>query len=432
MPITPRLKREKSRRATVGQPQSTIGNPQSTIGNWKSPGGRDKPSAMRNSLPLLILSLFALLAGCAHEPRENPTPPQSESEILWDAVQLTHNFQAAGEAYFSPDMKWIVFQATTKPDEDYQMYLAQLKWQDDRITGLHTPIRISPEGSWNSCGYFSPDGNSIIFASTGDKKRETEPPPPSARSELVRPATTRATAPAQQGRPPSAGYRWKMPRESDIFRADGWKAALAALPPGGSTNLAKHSLTPDDAHQAECAFSPDGQWIVYMSKSAGGDPELYVMRADGSRQTRLTFTPGYDGGPFFSPDGQRLVYRSDRKGNELLQVFVADLVRDSAGNITALKNERPLTDNDAVNFGPWWHPDHHHLIWANSLQGQRNFELYLMRDDGTRQTRITFTEGGDVLPVFSPDGKWLMWTSRRGQDKTSQIWVARFKMPKGT
>ena len=38
----------------------------------------------------------------------------------------------------------------------------------------------------------------------------------------------------------------------------------------------------------------------------------------------------------------------------------------------------------------------------------------------------------DVLPVFSPDGKWLMWTSKRTAEKTSQVWAARFHFPKGS
>jgi Tol biopolymer transport system component len=333
-------------------------------------------------------------------------------------------------------MKWIVFQAATRPGEDHQMHLAQLKWESDRITGIHTPIRISPEGSWNSCGYFSPDGNTLIFASTGEKKREAEPPPQAARTELIRPTTAAthpalATAPTPGARPPAGAYRWNMPKEADIVRVDNWKSAIAAIEPGGRTDLTKNPITPNDAHDAECAFSPDGKWIVYMSKISG-DSELYVMRPDGSRRTRLTYVNGYDGGPFFSPDGKRIVYRSDRKTANELQIHIADLAFDSSGNITGIKNDRALTDNGKVNFGPWWHPDNKHIIWANNLQGQRNFELYLMRDDGTRKTRITFDESPDLLPVFSPDGKWLMWTNRRAKDQASQIWVARFKMPKGT
>jgi Tol biopolymer transport system component len=222
-----------------------------------------------------------------------------------------------------------------------------------------------------------------------------------------------------------------MPAEAEIYRADGWKGAVAALPPGGSTNLAGHALTHNVGYDAECGFSPDGQWIVYCS-NVTGDPEIWAMRADGSRQVQLTNTPGYDGGPFFSPDGKRICYRSDRKGNSLLQVFVADLTFDAAGNITGIHDEKQITHNAAVNFGPFWHPDNHHLIWATSLHGLSNFELYLMRDDGSYKTRITFAPMADLLPAFSPDGKYLMWTSRRGPDKTSQIWVAKFNMPKGS
>jgi Tol biopolymer transport system component len=156
------------------------------------------------------------------------------------------------------------------------------------------------------------------------------------------------------------------------------------------------------------------------------------MTADGKKQRRLTTTPGYDGGPFFSPDGKRLVYRSDRKGNELLQVFVSDVVYDAAGDIVGLANERQLTDDNNVNWGPYWHPDGRHLVWATTKHGHGNFEVYLMRDDGSRKTRVTFWNGFDGLPVFSPDGRWLMWTSKRGPEKTSQIWVARYRMPEGS
>jgi Tol biopolymer transport system component len=52
-----------------------------------------------------------------------------------------------------------------------------------------------------------------------------------------------------------------------------------------------------------------------------------------------------------------------------------------------------------------------------------------MRDDGTQPTRITYKDGADVLPTFSPDGKWLMWTSKRTADGTTQVFAARFKLP---
>ena len=78
-----------------------------------------------------------------------------EASILTDLVQLTHDFDRAGEAYFSPDMKWIVFQASPHGQTHYQMYLAQLIWRGDRLVGAQKPIRISPENSRNTCGFFS-------------------------------------------------------------------------------------------------------------------------------------------------------------------------------------------------------------------------------------------------------------------------------------
>jgi Tol biopolymer transport system component len=215
----------------------------------------------------------------------------------------------------------------------------------------------------------------------------------------------------------------------EIFRVDGWEEALGAAR-DGYIDLAKHPLTDNHAYDAEDAFSPDGGWIVFTSNRTG-DLELFAMRADGSDVVQLTHTKGYDGGPFFSPDGKRLVYRSDRAGNDLLQIFVADVDRDRSGQITGFSRERQLTRDANVNWGPFWHPDGRHIIYATSAHGHQNYELYLMRADGSHKTRVTFTEGFDGLPVFSPDGKWLMWSSKRTPDHTTQIFIARFKMPRG-
>src|SRR5262245_37412162 len=92
-------------------------------------------------------------------------------------------------------------------------------------------------------------------------------------------------------------------------------------------------LTNARGYDAEGSYSPDGQWIVFSStrdaynrtltpgeqKQLEIDPsyfaEIYIMRADGSAQKRLTSVAGYDGGPFFSPDGSRIVWRRfDEKG----------------------------------------------------------------------------------------------------------------------
>jgi Tol biopolymer transport system component len=333
---------------------------------------------------------------------------------LSDVVQLTKDFDRAGEAYFSPDMNWIIFQATPKGEKQYAMYVAKLQRSGEPITGADIPKRISPPNSRNTCGFFSPDGKALIFASTTGKEKGDD--------------GTTAGYQRQGG-----NYRWDFPDGMEIFRVENWAERISTPGDGKSSapqafDLAKNPITNNNAYDAEGSFSPDGKWILFCSRR-DGDAELYVMKPDGSHPVRLTNVKGYDGGPFFAPDGKRILYRSDRKGNDLLQIFVADLTFDGEGNITGITHERQLTDDANVNWGPFFHPDDKHIIYATSAHGHQNYELYAMRDDGSHKTRITYTEGFDGLPVFSPDGKYLMWSSKRSPDKTTQIFAAKFTPP---
>ena len=325
-----------------------------------------------------------------------------------DVVQLTTGFARAGEAYFSADGAWIVFQATPPGEQHYQMYVARLRRQRGRITGLDRPVRVSPPNSRNTCGYFSPDGRTLLFASTAGKEDLGEP----------------AAGYQRQG----GNYRWDFPNGMEIYRADDWQAAVDAAP-AADVDLAKDAITRNDAYDAEGAYSPDGRWIVFGSRR-DGDSEIYVMRPDGSQPVRLTRAPGYDGGPFFSPDGKRIVYRSDRKGNDLLQIFSATLVFGDDGAVTGITDEKQLTDDGNVNWGPYWHPDGRHIVYATSAHGHHNYELYWMNADGTGKKRVTFAPGFDGLPVFSSDGAYLMWSSKRTGDNTTQVFAGRFRAPK--
>jgi TolB protein len=69
------------------------------------------------------------------------------------------------------------------------------------------------------------------------------------------------------------------------------------------------------------------------------------------------------------------------------------------------------------------------VIYATSKHGHSNYELYLMNVDSGAEERITYHEGFDGLPVFSPDGKRLMWTSSgRTTDRKSQLFIADFTL----
>jgi Tol biopolymer transport system component len=378
----------------------------------------------------LAAALLLTPLACAETDRESqpaPAPPAATSaapeereSTISDVVQLTKDFSRAGEAYFSPDGNWIIFQATPPGETHYAMYVAKLEREGDRIARIETPDRITPPKTRNTCGFFSPDGKSLLFASTAGKEKEDD----------------QAVAGYQRQ---GGNYRWDFPDGMEIFRVDDWQKKLRFAPINitsqrpsdlNAFDLAKNPITNNNAYDAEGAYSPDGKWIVFGSRR-DGDSDLYVMKPDGTGVVRLTNAKGYDGGPFFSPDGKRVIYRSDRKGNDLLQIFIADLEFDEKGDITGTTNERQLTDDANVNWGPYFHPDGKHVVYATSAHGHQNYEIYAMRDDGSHKTRITFSQGFDGLPAFSPDGKHLMWSSKRTKDNTTQIFVAKFTPPPG-
>jgi hypothetical protein len=435
-------------------------------------------------------SLLLASARASTPPNPAHTPADdwraSESRSLANPRQLTFasEFVKAGEAYFSPDRDWlsgdeglIIFQATPVPDAGaapdpfYTMYVARLA-EAGATTPLRDVTRVSPVGSANTCGWFHPTRASILFGST-----------------LVAPADDSRSG-FQVG---SRKYVWMFPREMEVV-----ERSLAPIGGGagaGTPRLAKlredwggpDALFKRDNYDAECSFDPSGRFVLYAhvedelkkdepkqddpalrddtkgERTKGDDKptapppkhdaNIYVFDTKTSTHYPIVVAPGYDGGPFFSPDGRSICYRSDRKGDDHLQVFVADLRFEKDGEgvdvPVGLDREWQLTDNGAVNWAPYWHPSGAYLIYASSEVSHANYELFAIEAPmatlrtlakettnaaaSVRRVRVTHAPGADVLPAFSPDGKFLMWTSQRQgpaqgeQRASSQLWIAQWQ-----
>lgn len=358
-------------------------------------------------------------------PSEQDPPAWVEAErgILENHVQLTSEarFRKAGECYFSPDGTQIIFQAVEHTedirDEEpfYQMYVADLVLERGMVTGIENVVRLSPEGSSNTCGWFHPtEPGVVVFGCT------IVPPSDPSRVGYQR---------------ESKRYSWQFPKEMDIVRCE------LATADGTGSNL-ERLISDPEAYLAECVIRNDGRYMVYCEHkvaegSSGGD--LLIRDLATGRDIPAAAVAGYDGGPFFSPDGKRLCYRSDRRGDDLLQIFVSELAFDHAGNLLGVEREFQVTDNDHVNWAPYWHPSGLALVYATSEVGHDNYEVFMVDSDpgtdggptryGTRTRRITFAPKFDGLPVFTNDGSRMMWTSQRGADRTSQVWIADFVLP---
>src|SRR3954463_10450241 len=178
---------------------------------------------------LFLLARLALAADPA------PDWQKQEAAHLHNVRQLTADFARAGEGYFSPDGRQIIYQAEEKDTGNpfYQIFV------QDLATGRYR--RVSPGVGKTTCAYFRPDGKKIIFASSHLD--------PDARVKYA-PEYKQRDEDQKAGR--RRRYTWDFDKHMDIFEAN----------PDGSE---PKRLTDSPGYDAEGSYSPDGKQIVFAS-----------------------------------------------------------------------------------------------------------------------------------------------------------------------
>jgi Tol biopolymer transport system component len=343
---------------------------------------------------LLINTMSAFGEDIANETQLN------ESQFLKNIRQLTYEGKRAGEGYFSEDGRTLIFQSERESGNPfYQIYTLDLKTGDSH--------RVSPGVGKTTCAFFRPGTDEVLFASTHLD--------PEAVAKQKAELDFRASGKERR-------YSWDYDENMDIFSAQ-----------RDGNDLKR--LTDAMGYDAEGSYSPDGSKIVFCSlrdaypsenlsqeerKLMEVDPayfgEIYIMNADGSDQKRLTHVPGYDGGPFFSPDGERIIWRRFDESGMNADIYT---MRTDGSDV------RQLTDFDSMSWAPYLHSSNQYAIFASNKFGFSNFELFLVDALGEHEpVRVTHTDGFDGLPVFSPDGARLCWTSNRTRTNQSQLFIA--------
>ena len=160
----------------------------------------------------------------------------------------------------------------------------------------------------------------------------------------------------------------------------------------------------DTATAFEPVFSPDGSRIAFVSPR-DGNPEIYVMDADGTGTVRVTNDPGVDGGPVFG--GERAIYfHSDRVGKKL-QVFMMSDAGDSVRQLTT----------DSTNSHPTVSPDGRTVAFVSTRD--RNYDIWLMNADGSNQRQFTRSpQWNERYPQFMKDGTLAYLVERREGNRT--------------
>ena len=324
---------------------------------------------------------------------------QKEAELLTKTRQLTFEGRRAGEGYFSQDGSRMVFQSERDPNNPFfQIFVLDFDTGDVE--------HVSPGHGKTTCAWIHPDGQQVLFSSTHEDSEAVQ----KQKEEL----DFRASGKERR-------YSWDYDKHFDLFRYD-------------PATKDYTNLTNKLGYDAEASWSPDGKLIAFASNRKAYekpmtaiqqerfklDPasmiDLYIMNADGSNVRQLTDVEGYDGGPFFSPDGERICWRRFSPDGATAEVMSMKLDGSDV---------KTLTRMGAMSWAPFYHPSGKYLIYATNVHGFGNFELYLVDSEGkSKPVRVTYTNGFDGLPVFTPDGKRLAWTTNRTPGKQSQIFVA--------
>ena len=213
-----------------------------------------------------------------------------------------------------------------------------------------------------------------------------------------------------------------LPRVPDLrpllaaFPGSNGRIAFAGHPGGGI-----HTANPDGSGVQQLttdgsgpAWSPDGSKLAFNS-TVDGNQKIYVITADGTLRTQLTFNTGSNWtAPTWSPDGSKIAFQNAGGGG----IYVMD---SNGANLA------PLTTT--ADFSPSWSPNGARIAFVSTRDGVGT-EIYVMNADGSNQIRLTNNAAPDFNPSWSPDGNKIVFSRESGQiGDPSEIYVMN---PDGT
>lgn len=227
-------------------------------------------------------------------------------------------------------------------------------------------------------------------------------------------ASTHGAGPeCPEGPPFTPGkYQWPIFQGYDLYiaKADG----TGAKP-----------FLPSPGYDAEATAAPNGRWVVFTSERSG-DVDLWRADLDGTHLIRLTDGVGYDGGAVFSPDSKLIAWRTNYPRGEAAtakyrELLARHLVEPMEMDIWVMNadgtGKRQVTKLPGAAFAPIFTPDGKGLVFASNHHDQngkgRGFDLFRVNLDGTGLERLTWTGLFNSFPHFSPDGTRLLWVSGR-------------------
>jgi eukaryotic-like serine/threonine-protein kinase len=294
---------------------------------------------------------------------------------------------------FLPDGRHFLF--TVRSDNGYGIYVGSLDRSPIRqlIHGASTAFFTRPRGA--SQGYILFERNMVLMAQRFDESRQQVLGEPWAVSREPL-AYWRAFSASQNG---VLAYR---PGSADcvLVWMDREGKPVQTLPAKG--DYRQISLSPDQSMVA----------VARMENASSNISNIWLIELSRGTITRLTSLPTNDWFPVWAPDGRRIAFSSYRDGPANLYVRSAN----GAGVDEALLKSK------AVKNASSWSPDGLFLAYweVGSSRG-----IWILPEPDGRPFPFLRTPYTELQPEFSPDGRWIAYTSN--ESGRQEIYVRRFE-----
>jgi Tol biopolymer transport system component len=196
----------------------------------------------------------------------------------------------------------------------------------------------------------------------------------------------------------------------------------------------EHKLLPSSGFDYNARFSYDGKWVVFTSERAGrGQSDIYRVQANGTGLERLTDNPAVDDQPSMSPDDRYVAFMSDRETHRA-NVWILDLKTKTLRNLTG----SPAIQGDPMKpdgfYRPTWSPDGRWIAftsdrnteWKSHDNGTawehlQELAIYIVHPDGTGLKCLTAAGTMTGSPKWSADSRQLI----AYQASVETSWLAR-------
>jgi dipeptidyl aminopeptidase/acylaminoacyl peptidase len=246
-----------------------------------------------------------------------------------------------------------------------------------------------------------------------------------------------------------------------VLKTDKNMERIWMVPSGGGEAVA---LTTEKASSSHARWSPDGKWIAFLSARDGSKEQVWLLSRGGGEAERLTYTPSDVEELEWAPDSSRLALLMKDASADELEEFKEQQDKDNDGDkkdASAAPENKPKTQKpwvidrrqfklDEVGYldhrrthvyvfdlgkrsltqvtsGDYddnqlaWSPDGKRLAFASNRSvpdPDATYDINIWTvaadntDKGAKLTQITTNPGEDVEPSWSPDGKWITYSTR--------------------